>query len=289
MKPEQLHEGMLCQLDIGRWGANKRLKKDKFGKDLPTEIIRGVQDLLEDKSLLDDQLSIKRSALGFLRRNSMPFPIDGIFWVPKHKIALLDEEFTKLKEEYEAGTNKIIRNLSKLKKDFERKYPDFYDESNYPSPSQLRKKYRFHWQFFQFDLPDKKAGILSPEMYKREKEKFDAMAKEMNDMTLNIIGNALLKKIERLQAQCEGDKINAGTVSSLERFMRKWEDLWQDNVDSEKFQGIMKSLRIQMARTSADRLKSNEDFRNKAAKKFDQITKQIKKVPDFKLKRKLDV
>ena len=108
-------------------------------------------------------------------------------------------------------------------------------------------------------------------------------------MAINIIGNALLNRINRLQAQCEGDKINAGTVSSLERFMGKWEDLWKDNVDSEKFQGIMKSLRLQMAKTTADRLKSNEDFRSKAAKKFDSIVKQIKKVPDFKLKRKLDV
>ena len=289
MKPEQLHEGMLCQLKIGRWGASIRLRKDKLGRDLPPEIVRGMQDLVEDKTLLKDQLTIKRTALGLLKRSSMPFPVDGIHWVPKHKIVELDEAFTQLQNEYGAGTDKLIANIGKLKRRFQRKYPKFYNEANYPTPDELRGKYYFYWRFFQFDLPDKEAGILTPDMYKREKAKFDAMAKEMNEMAINVIGNALLKRIERLQAQCEGDKINAGTVSSVERFLEKWEDLWKENVDSEKFNGIMTSLRLQMKKTSADRLKSNEDFRNKAAKKFEKIVKQIKKVPDFQLKRKLDV
>lgn len=288
MKPEQLQEGMLCQLKIGRWGASKKLQPEQLG-DLPSEIVRGMQSLVEDRTLLKEQMTIRNSARGELIRNSMPFPVDNVFWVPKKKIEYLDNKLQEYETQYGQGTNKLIRNLSELKKTFAKKFPDFYDESNYPTEDELRRKYYFHWRFFQLNLPDKKAGILTPSMYKREKEKFEAMAKEMNEMALNIIGNALLKKIERLQTQCEGDKINAGTVSSLERFMGKWEDLWKDNVDDQKLQSIMKSLRIQMAKTSADRLKSNEDFRNKASKKLESITKQIKKIPNFKLKRKLDV
>jgi len=288
MKTEQLQEGMLCQLKIGRWGASKKLQPEQLG-DLPSEIVRGMQSLVEDRTLLKEQNTIRNSARGVLIRNSMPFPVDNVFWVPKHKIEELDNQLREFETQYHAGTNTLSENLTKLKRTFSRKFPDYYDESNYPTKDELRRKYYFHWRFFQLNLPDKKAGILTPAMYKREQKKFEDMAKEMNEMAINVIGNALLNRIDRLKAQCEGDKINAGTVSSLERFLDKWQDLWKDNVDSEKFQGIMKSLRLQMAKTTADRLKSNEDFRNKAGKKFDDIVKQIKKVPDFKLKRKLDV
>jgi hypothetical protein len=91
-----------------------------------------------------------------------------------------------------------------------------------------------HGSSFQFQLPSKKAGILTASMYKREQEKLKGMAKEMNEMAIAIIGKTLLARIDKLKEQCENDKINAGTLNSLERFLGKWDDIWKDNVDSSK-------------------------------------------------------
>ena len=289
MTPEQLQEGALCQLKIGKWDASVRMSKDKLGKSVPKEIVRAMQDLVEDKTLLKDLNTIKRTTKNTLKNYSLPFPIDGVFWVPKNKITYLDEFFKEQKEEYMRRKEILKRKLPIMKRRFKEKYPKFYEERCYPTRPELDKKYYFKWNFFHFTVPDKKAQVLSPAQYKREQEKFKNMVKEMEEMTVNLIGNELLKRIDMLRKQCENNEINAGTVRSVDRFMEKWNDLWKGNIDNKKMHGIMKSMRVQMKRTSADKLKGNDDFRQKAAEKLEGIIGRIKKVPNFELKRKLDV
>lgn len=289
METAKLQEGALCQLKIGRWDASIRMNKDKLGKNVPKAIVRAMQDLVDDRTLLKDLITIKRATKNMLINNSLPFPVDGVFWVPKEKIVELDEAFQAARIEYFNRRDILKRNLPLIKRRFRTKYPDYYEDRFYPKSQELDRKYYFEWNFFHFVIPDKKTEVLSPAMYKREQEKFQQMVTKMEEMTVNLIGNELLKRIETLKKQCEDDSINAGTVNSIERFMEKWNTLWKGNVDNKKLHGIMKSLRVQMKRTSADRLKDNEDFRNKAAAKLETIIGKINKVPDLELKRKMDV
>ena len=79
MKAEQLQDGALCQLKMGRWDASVKMKKGELGGSVPQEIVRAMQDLVEDRTLLKDLATIRRSAKGLLMRNSLPFPVDGVF------------------------------------------------------------------------------------------------------------------------------------------------------------------------------------------------------------------
>lgn len=115
------------------------------------------------------------------------------------------------------------------------------------------------------------------------------MAQEMEEMAINVIGNTLLARINRLREQCEGDKINAGTLNSLDKFLWKWDDLWSGTIDNKKMKGIMRTLRIQMKKTSAEGLRNSEDFRTQVADKMTKVADQLKAIPDFKIKRKLDI
>ena len=168
MRVEKLQEGALCSLKMGRWDASVRMDKTKLGKDVPKDIVRAMQDLVEDRTLLKDLSTIRRMAKGLLQRNSVPFPIDGIFFVPKSKITMLDEKFSEFKSESRKRLRKMISKYPEMKREFKKKYPDYYDESKYPSVAQLKDKFYFHWQFFHLALPDKNAGILDPKIYKRE-------------------------------------------------------------------------------------------------------------------------
>lgn len=289
MTPEQLQEGALCQLKIGKWDASVRMDKNKLGKSVPKAIVRAMQDLVEDKTLIKDLTTVKRSTKNLLVQNSLPFPIDGVFWVPKSVIPELDQKFQEAEAEYMNRKEILKRKLPLLKRRFRQKYPKFYDEKFYPKSYELDKKYYFKWTFFHLTIPGEEAQVLSPDMVRREQQKLKNMVKEMEEMTVNLIGNELLKRIDTLRNQCENDEINAGTVNSIERFMDKWNTLWKGNVDNKKLHGIMKSMRVQMKRTSAERLKTNDDFREKAADKLGKIIGRIKNVPNLELKRKIDV
>lgn len=289
MKPELLHEGVLCQLKMGRWDARVRLPKSKFGKELPTEIVRGMQDVIEDRTLLKDLATIRRSAKGLLQRSSLPFPVDGVFWVPKEKVPELDDAFKAFKKERRARLNKLLKNIDKMKSNFKKKYPDFYEEKYYPDKAKLESKFYFHWNFFQMTIPDVKAGVLSPEMVKKETAKLRGMVKQMEEMTVNLVGNMLFARVQKLAKQCDNEKVNAGTVSSIDRFIQRWDDLWRDRVDQKQMKMVMSRLKKEMKSATAERLKDNDDFRTKMQGNLESIMDKIKAVPDFKLKRKLDV
>lgn len=289
MKEDKLEEGCFVQLKMGRWDAKTRIPTSKLGKGIPAEIITTRQDIIDDRILLKDLTTIRRMAKGLLKRNSLPFPIDGIFWVPKDKIPMLNDGFATYKTAYELGINKLCENIKKMETEFKNKYPDYYNKQNYPSQSRLRKKFYFYWNFMHFTAPSKKIKTLSPALYKNEQAKFSKMIVEMEEMTINLIGNSLLARIDRLSSQCESGKINNGTVKSIDKFLKHWNELWEDHIDEKKLKSVMATLKKQMASVSSDRLKNNEDFRNKFNQKLEKIAEQIKVIPDFKLKRKLDI
>ena len=290
MRTEQLQEGVLCNLRIGRWDASAKLPKDKLGKDVPKEIIRAMQDLIEDKRLLKDIATIRRSAKGLLMRNSIPFPIDGIWFVPKDRIDYIDDQFRQYKEVNDERVESLIKNYSKLKANMKKKYPNYYRPKKYPSISQLRKKFYFNWQFFHIALPKSgKASVLSPKLYKKEQEKFKGMIKQMEEMTVTLVAQRLFIRINRLSEQCASGKINAGTVNSIDRFLKNWNKLWSGYVDEKRICIIMAQLKTQMKTVSADHLKDSEDFRETIGNKMDSLIKKLKHIPDIKLKRKLDI
>lgn len=290
MTPERLQkDGALCQLKMGRWGASVRIPKNKLPKDLPKEIVRASNDILEDRTLLKDLATIRRMAKGFLMRYSLPFPVDGVFWVDKKHIPEIDEKFQEYQKEYFARRDILKSRLDAEKKKFKKKYPEWYNEKYYPSKERLDKKYYFHWNFFQMNVPDKDAGILSAAMIKKEQEKLRGMVKEMEEMTINLVGNMLHRRIDKLAGQCESGKINAATFDSIERFLQRWDEIWRDGVDEKKMRMIMVQLKKHMKTASADKLKDNEDFRESMGKKLEGLVEKLEAIPDFQLKRKLDI
>ena len=288
MNLEKLQSGALCSLKMGRWEARAKLDPRKLG-DVPAEILRVSRDLIDDRTILAALASNRREAKRELTFNSIPFPVDGVHWIPKENIVRLDEYFTKKKAENNELVEQFIQVVGKLQTDFKKKYPKYYDPNKYPSKETIRAKFYFHWNFFQITLPDKKTHILSPKMYKREAEKFQGMIKEMEEMTISLAGHMITKRLEKLQSQCNNEKFNAGTINAINKLLGRWEDLWNGHVDDKKFKSIMRSLRSTMKKTDADRLRDNEDFRDKTEKKIGGILKELKEIPDYKLRRRLDI
>ncbi|MCK5317562.1 MAG: hypothetical protein KAJ55_06585 [Anaerolineales bacterium] len=290
MDNERLQNGVLCNLKAGRWDASTRLDKDKLGRSVPKEIVRAMQDLIEDRSRLKDIATIRRTAKGELMRHSIPFPVDGVWFVPKDQIPYLDKKFTELKAENDKRVDALLRDYGTLKTRMRRKYPAYYKPEKYPTRKELRKKYDFSWQFFNIAMPNGgKSSVLSAAMYKREQAKFSNMVKEMEEMTVNLVANRLLQRIDNLKKQCSGGRINTLTVDSVDDFLGKWEDLWSGYVDDTKMHSIMRQLKTQMKNVTADDLKDSEAVREKVGNKMDRLINKLKAIPDVQLKRKLDV
>lgn len=290
MDQERLESGALCSLKMGRWDARAKIDVKKLGKTIPEEIVRASRDLIADREILGELGANRRECKRKLLNNSVPFPVDGVFFIPdRERIVKLDSFFTEKREKNSELVENLISNLSKLERDFKKRYPEYYDPSKYPSEARIRAKFYFWWNFFQITPPDGNSGILSPKMYKREAEKFKRMIQEMEEMTITLASNMISKRLNKLKEQCDSEKFNAGTINSINRLLGRWQELWSGHVDDKKFRSVMNSLRVQMKKTTSDRLKDNEDFRRKTEEKIGRILEDLKVVPDYKMKRRLDI
>ena len=289
MNIEQLKDGVLCSLKIGRWNASTKIDPKAISDTAPREILRTMQDMLTDKTYIKEIATIRNTTNYALKTNSLLFPVEELKFVPKAKIGELNDLFTQNRREHRLAVERLIKNMTKLRNKFQKEYPEHYEliKHKYPTADEIRAKFHFSWNFFQMQLPDKNAGVLEPAVYKREAKKFQKMVREMEQMTVNMIGNMLHERIKKLEEQCDEGSVNAATVKSVDNFLEKWEDLWSGHIDQTEFKRIVDTVRKQMKKTTIESLKENEEVRGKLRDQLSKIVDRIENVKAIDLKRKI--
>lgn len=289
MTPEKFQsEGVLIQLVCKQWEGRAQLEKEKM-KGLPKEIVRGRHELLVNRDTLKEISAIKRRAKTLLEYCALPFPIDSVYWVKKESVVLIEQDLQDIKTDFDNQVNLFIEGFQKEKRAFRKQYPEFYRPEKYPSVDCLKEKFRLDWRFFQMTLPDAGFGILSPEQMKRETEKLKGVVKEMEQMTVNMIGNLLYKRIFKLKKQFNNDRVNASTVESIEVFFHRWDDLWAGHIDEKKLTKVMDGLRANMKGVSVEQLKTDKEVMQELNDVIEETMEDIKAIPDFKLAPRFDI
>ena len=205
MKVEQLQEGVLVSLKMGRWNASVKIKAEDLPKhlqdEIPKEIWRTMQDMIKDKTILTEMTSVRNRAKYILQCNTLAFPIDNVWFVPKDKIKYIDDQFTKYQTRYFELRDELIKKYEDLKEDFKNEYPLYFKmiENKYPKQIELIEKFYFTWNFFQFTIPEEDLNILPPSVYEREKQKFKNMVQEMEQMTVNMVGQMLFDRVKKIR------------------------------------------------------------------------------------------
>lgn len=288
MKLDRLNDGVLCNLQIGFWGARSKLDKEMLGDNIPKEIVRAVHDLVDDKSAIDDIRTVQRQIKYIVKTNAIAFPIDSVWFLPKHKIQEVSEQIDERIIQINELTDVLASKFKGMERKFAKKYPQFYDHKKYPRD--IKKRFYADYTFFHIGLPESIATELDPKEYNRKIEKFRGMVETMESDMVNLIANKLVNRLDLLASQCSGETTPHGkTISSINRFLAKWNDLWKGHVDEAKLTRIMNMLKKQMKKVDSDRLKGNEDFRNEVGRKVENIISKIEKIPNVELKRKIDI
>lgn len=282
-------QGVLVHLQVSCWGASAKLEKEHLGEEVPKEIVRAVYDLLDDKTFLEDLHSIRSEAKRFLYRNSLPFPVDGLVFIPKPSIERIDEGLKTRRGHFEEAVEDFLRTYESKRSAFAEKYPKIYQPQKYPSVSQMAYRFRFNWSFRHFTVPDAEMSLLPPELYKEEERKFKAEMRQMKDTAISVIGQEFIKKIDILKEQCFDDNINTATVNAFHTFLDKFDNLWKGFVGHAALKRMIEEAKEYMDGTEADMLRADDSFRQLVGNKMKDITEQFQKIPDARLKRKLDL
>jgi hypothetical protein len=284
-------QGMLIHLKMGGYEGRMKLSVDQL-KDLPQEIVRGVHDLFDKsfKDLLREIGSFDNETRWEVKRRSVPFPIDGVYFITSGYI----EKIIELLEQRKIGRRELIakavENYDVAIQIFSEKYPDYFERAKhkYLTKDRFQQRFYFQYQFIKITAPDKNGKFITPEMYKLEMKKFKDTINEMKQEVLGTIYQSLLEVTGRLKKQCTDGKPNQRTFNSLNAFLAQIDDVYSDFIDRDDMKEAIKKIKAQVLGIDANDLRSSEDLKAKFGKEIAALGAEIKALPDIPLKRAID-
>ena len=286
-------QGMLIHLQMGGYDGRMKLSDDQL-KDLPTEIVRGVHDIFDKsfKDLLKEIAGFDNETRWLVKKRSVPFPIDGVYFINSKHIEIIISEVDERKKKRQEMIEKAAEEYDAAIVTFAEKYPDFYRHAaakrKYISKEQFLNRFYFQYQFIKIAAPDKDSKFITPEMYKLEMKKFKETINEMKQDVLGTIYQSLLEMTGRLKKQCTDGKPNQRTFNTVNAFLVQVDEIYSDFIDRDDMKNALKKIKAQLLGIDADDLRSSDVLKNKFAKDIAAIASEIKALPDIPLKRAVD-
>lgn len=178
MNSNVFQEACLLQLNTSCWQGSRMLDPAVMERIGNSEWLRGRKHLISPEALNPIRAAISRARKD-VERFALPFPLVGLTLVPKEQLARIEECLARHRTDYWNEVEKFEDQYEEAREAARLNLGEFFSETDYPI--NIRSRFSFEWRYFVLDVPGK-AGILTPEIYEREKSKFMAMMEETREL-----------------------------------------------------------------------------------------------------------
>jgi len=272
------------------WGGTKKVNLKELLNVSEDNVwekkIRAMQELLDDKGM--DLLSaIRQNRTGVKTRIkywACHFPIDGLDFVWLDHVDRVEELLVAGKQRDEELVEDFVSYYTQAQQNFATEYPELYDEANYPTEAWVKSKFKFNWSWTSMG-PNEQLKTVSPELLRQEREKFKQDIAEIKRYTVNQVAKELIERINSLSKQCDDGKINSATVSGIDNFLERVNNVFRGLVDDADLTKMVSDVREYMKGTDAEMLRVDESFRGMVSDKMKKVTETIE---NKTLKRSLE-
>ena len=263
---ENLFEkGCLVQLSASVWRAARKIKPEQLSEMAVSHEWFTATKKLVDPDSLKPINSVVNAARSYLSAVSLPFPIQGMVFAPKEMISRVDGKLEEYKAEFTGKVDSFLGEYDTLREIASIQLGELFSEMDYPVD--VRSKFAFLWRFIVLEVPNGRAGILSPEVYEREKDKFIRTMEEARELAITSLreefGGMIARITERF-SNGNGDKpkvFKNGTVNHFYEFFETFKErnIFKDDQLSElveRAQGILQGQSPEAIRSN-DQLKEH--------------------------------
>ncbi|SLM30777.1 conserved hypothetical protein [Desulfamplus magnetovallimortis] len=206
---ELFRKACLVQLSTSVWRTSKAINHsvliDKIGED--AEWLRGKKYLI-DPTLLGPINTATQQARNTIKKYSLPFPVGGIYLVPKESLSVIDERLQYFEARFWDSYADFEAIYERSMEDAREVLKELFDETDYPVD--IRSKFKFQWRYMTVDLP-RKTTILSPAIYEREKQRFQEMIEETRETAVAALkeefSQVVTHLVERLDSNGERPRV----------------------------------------------------------------------------------
>jgi len=253
-------KGCLVQLSVSKWGGVKKIDDNKLA-----QLVNHHHWLTATKKLVDPEslkpiCKIGNAARTYLSSVSLPFPIQGMVFAPKEMISRVDTRLEEFRTEFNSAVGTFTREYASLRETAMKYLGDLFDEIDYPQD--VEKRFSFTWRFITLDVPNGKPGILSPEIYDREKDKFIQTMEEARAMAIESLREEFAIMVERITERFTnpgGGKPKVFKNATVESFYGFFETFKERNIfRDEQLSELVEKAQAVLGRASADSIRTNE-------------------------------
>jgi hypothetical protein len=265
----------LIQLSTSVWQGCCKLDESvlkRVGEN--SDWLRGSKDLV-NQDLLVPVRKVAGQARNEVKRYALPFPINSVYLISKEALTVIDEKLKGYKDLFWDKVRDFELLFDMAKEEARGYLGDLYNEADYPMD--ISRKFHFDWRFLILDLPGK-STVLPPEIYEREKEKFQSMMEEARELAIRALRDEFAQIVSRLAEKLDKDSTQTKVIQSSMFFkLRDFLDdfgtrnIFEDNVLVE----LSEQARELIERVSPDGIKKNDVMRQRIKNGMDELKSSI--------------
>ncbi len=153
-------------------------------------------------------------------------------------------------------------------------------------PRDISQRFAFAWKYITLGAPDQ-AQLLSPEVYEREKQKFEQTMLEFRETAVNTLRASFAEMVDRITERLSGKKkvFRDSLIGNIQEFLTDFDALNITN-DTELSAQVERCKAI-MSGVNPDSLRSNSAFRSGIASSMASVQTSLNGMMVNRPKRKL--
>lgn len=258
-------KGCLVQMSVSKWGGVKKIDKSKLSNMVEQagyDWVTATKKLVDPGSL-KPICKINNSARNWLATISLPFPINGMVFVPKDLINKVDEKLGEFKIKFIDAVMDFSEEYSRLRETAKMYLGDLFNEIDYPVD--IGSKFNFNWRFIVLDVPNANSSLLAPEVYAREKEKFIQTMEEARGMAIDALREEFAQMVERITerfTQTENGKPKIFKNNTVDGFYEYFQTFKDRNIfHDDELTALVNRAQEVLNNSSVDQIRVNSNLK----------------------------
>ena len=284
---ELFQKACLIQISSSIWMGSRMLEQGHMEKIGQSEWLKG-RKFLVNPELLGPIKTASHQARNTVQKHTLPFPITSLYLIPKESLGIVDEALERFKERFWGRVNDFVDQYDLAREEAQTVLGDLFNETDYPED--IATKFKFDWRFVTLDIPTK-SKILTPAIYKREKEKFEAMMEETRQMATEALATELGEIVQNLTDRLNGNgngkgrSINSAMLNKIRDFFDAFET--KNLFDNEKLNELVAQAHAVVDGISPYGIKYNEVMRKRITASMSDLKETVNSVIQDLPRRKI--
>lgn len=264
----------LMQLTTSVWSASRSVDPVII-QNSGCDWVKGRKHLINPE-LLGRIKTAAQQARNKTNRFTLPFPINGIALIPKEFIPTIEEILQKQRESFRERIDDFVEIYPEARAEAKEVLGDLFNEADYPLD--IRKKFKFEWRFLALTVPTK-STILSPEIYEKEKTRFQKLMSETRSLCMEALRTEFAGLVHEIVKKLNVNTNNPKKIvtnSMYNRLNDFFLQLESKNIfEDQQILNLAEQARAVISNVSPYNLKYNTDIREQIKKEMTSIHKEL--------------